>query len=465
MEIQKNEKEKIILRIYSFLILIYGVFDIVVNILPKLLGISIIPNAAFLNSFFILTGISLYLTPINIIVGYGLLRRKYWARYGAIAAMLTFLVVIFAQYLYLGIFSLFQYGIYIQFFFVFLTLFFFTRRKVKALFGESYRFKFISWHALLVLVIILLSSWSIFFSMFMKIKYNVPLSLFAVKPRVTILKRSNFPKTTEKYLKAEILNVSLLIPKEFIIGRLYETEGKDRVWRVVFRNRGKEIRGVVNLTNELPYGDSEEFKKRLGHISKFDFEKYMRTNNWNPAVVILRSTEQKIGEPIDLKEIHMNGYRGFWERRQTDILFSGDFSLYKKGEDQFIGGAYLMLKKYFDESDALTILSSIEILEPEGLDQANKHYQQGLMLYRNGNILQAQIEFANAYYISPENPDYTFMLAKSLYLKDQEFLDNTYIKDLLKKVLKLKPGHKEAQKLLKEIEPRVPKEARKSGIR
>jgi tetratricopeptide (TPR) repeat protein len=246
---------------------------------------------------------------------------------------------------------------------------------------------------------------------------------------------------------------------------LYETEGKDRGWRVVFRNRGKEIRGVVNLTNELPYGDWEEFKKRLGHISKFDFEKYMRTNNWNPAVVIIRSTEQKIGEPIDLKEIHMNGYRGFWESRQSDILFSGDFSLYKKKEDQFIGGAYLMLKKYFDESDILTILSSMEILEPEGLDQANKHYEKGLRLYQSGDILQAQIEFANAYYLSPENPDYTFMLAKSVYLKDQEFLDYTYIKDLLNKVLKLKPSHKEAHKLLKEIEPRVPKEAKKLETR
>jgi hypothetical protein len=457
MEIQKNGKEKIVLWIYSILILIYAVFDIVVNILPRLLAISIIPNAAFLNSFFILTGISLYLTPINIIVGYGLLRRRYWARYGVIAAMLTFVVVIFTQCLYLGIFSLFQYGIYIQFFFVFLTLFFFTRKRVKVLFDESYRFKFISWHALLVVIIILLSFYSIFFSIFMKIKYKAPLSLFAVKPRVTILKKSNLPKTPEKYLKIEILNVSLLIPKEFIVGRLYKTEGKDWGWRVVLRNKGKEIRGIVNLTNELPYGDEEEFRRRLGHISKFDLEKYMRTNNWNPAVAIIRHTEQKIGEPIDLKEIHMNGYRGFWERRQTDILFSGDFSLYKKEEDQFIGGAYLILKKYFDESDILAILSSIEILKPEGLDQASKHYEKGLRVYRSGDILLAQIEFANAYYLSPENPDYIFMFARSLYLKNQEFLDYTYIKDLLNKALKLKPGHKEARKLLKEIELKVPK--------
>jgi hypothetical protein len=49
------------------------------------------------------------------------------------------------------------------------------------------------------------------------------------------------------------------------------------------------------------------------------------------------------------------------------------------------------------------------------------------------------------------------MFARSLYLKNQEFLDYTYIKDLLNKALKLKPGHKEARKLLKEIELKVPK--------
>jgi len=465
METRNYRIQTSILWIYSILLLIYAVFDIVVNILPKLLTISIIPNAAFLNYFFILTGISLYLTPINIIVGYGLLRRRYWARYAVIAAMLTFLVVIFTQYLYLGIFSLFQYGIYVQFFFVVLTLLFFTWKRVKVLFGEYRPFKLKSWYAALVIIIILFSFYSIFFSIFMKIKFNFP--FFVDKPRVTILKKSIVPEAPEKYLKVEILNVSLLIPKEFIIRQLFKTEGKDYEWRVVFQNKGKEIRGVINLTNELPYGDEEEFRKRLGHTSKFDLEKYILTNNWNPGAAFIRSHYQKghIGDLIDFKEIHMDNCKGFWERRQTDILISGGFSLYKRKEDQFIGGGYLLLKKYFDESNILSVLSSIEFLKPEDTRQANTHYERGLVFYQSRDILQAQTEFANAYYLSPENPDYTFMLARSLYLKDQEFLDYTHIKDLLNKVLKLKPGHKEAQKLLKEIEPRVPKEAKKLEIR
>jgi hypothetical protein len=465
MEIQKDKKEKIILWIYSILILIYAVFDIVVNILPKILTIPKIPNTTLINHFFILTGISLYLTPINMIVGYGLLRRRFWARYAGMAAMLTFLVVIFTQYLYLGIFSLFRYGIYIQFLFVVLTLLFLTWKRVRMLFGEHRPLKLKSWYAPFVIIIILLSFYSIFFSIFMKIKFNLPFSVD--KPRVTILKKAILPEAPEKYLKVEIFNVSLLIPKEFIIRQLFKTEGKDYEWRVVFQNKGKEIRGIINLTNELPYGNEEEFRKRLGHVSKFDLEKYILTNNWNPGVAFIRSHYQKkhIGDLIDSKEIHMDGYRGFWERRQTDILFSGGFSLYKRREDQFIGGGYLLLKKYFDESSILTVLSSIEFLKPEDPRQANKHYERGLVFYQSGDILQAQVEFANAYYLSPGNPDYTFMLARSLYLRNQEFLDYTHIKDLLNNVLKIRPDYKEARRLLKEIGPRLPKEAKKLEIR
>jgi tetratricopeptide (TPR) repeat protein len=456
MEATNNKKEIIVLRIYSILILTYSVFDIITGILPKFFAIAIKPNTAFVNYFFTVTGIALYSTPINIIVGYGLLRRRFWARYAAIATMLTFFVYIFSQYLYLGKFSFYRNSVYIQFFFVVLTLFFFTRKRVKVLFGEFPPFKFISWHGLLVVIIILFSFYSIFFSIFMKIKFNLPLSLYAAKPRVTILKKSNLSETPEKYLNFEILNASLLIPKEFVIRGLFN-EGENHRWRVVFQNRGKEIRGIINLTNELPYGDDEYFRKLLGHISKFDLEKFMLTNNWNPGVAMIRSHRQKgkMGDLIDFKEIHMNGIRGFWQRRQTSEFFCGEFTLYKTEGDQFIGGSYLLIKKYFNENDIIATLSSIEFLKPEDPGQARSHYENGLRLFKQGDILRAQIEFANAYTLSPENPDTIFMFAKSIFLKETE--NHNYVKDLLNHVLKIKPNYKEAQKLLKEIESKLPK--------
>ena len=107
-----------------------------------------------------------------------------------------------------------------------------------------------------------------------------------------------------------------------------------------------------------------------------------------------------------------------------------------------------------DENDILTILSSIEFVKPEDSSRSENHYENGLTFYQQGDILQTQVEFANAYFLSPENPDYIFMFAKSLLLKDPKNYD--HVKNLLNEVLKLKPDHKEAQKLLREIGPKLP---------
>jgi len=471
MEIQKNENEKIILWIYPILILIYAVFDIVANILPQILAIPKVPSTALINNFFILTGISLYLTPINIIVGYGLLRRRYWARYAVIAAMLTFPVPVFAQFLRWGVHSLNYYAIVVQFLFVVFTLLYFSRRPIKTAFGRIHPFRFISWHGLLVVVIVLLSFWPIMFLLYWKVhvawKFGYP--FFTDKPQIITLKGPKSPERLPKYREVRLLNISLLIPKEFSIRRLRRIEGKSSTWMVRLQNRGVSTKGIILFGNSFPYDEFfpvEEIPNLLGHVSKFDTEKYFLTNDWNPDLVVVRTLMRpKGGEGFNVKEIHIDDRKGFLKGWQQGDGIIREFSLYDREDTQCIAGTIMSTKGYLDENDILTIISSIEFLKPENPGQAGKHYEEGLRLYQSGDILQAQIEFANAYYLSPENADYTFMLAKSLYIKDQEFLDYTYIKDLLNKVLRLKPGHKGAQKLLKEIEPRVPKEAKKFGIR
>jgi hypothetical protein len=151
----------------------------------------------------------------------------------------------------------------------------------------------------------------------------------------------------------------------------------------------------------------------------------------------------------------MNGTKGFWERRHTGEFFRGEFTLYKKEGDQFIGGYYLCVKNYFDEGIILPVLSSIEFLKPQDFNRPLDHYEKGLVLHKRGDSLQAQVEFANAYMLSPENPDFIFMFAKSLMSKEIE--NGDYVKGLLTDLLKIKPDHKEARKLLKEIELKPPK--------
>jgi hypothetical protein len=463
METASNKKAIFVLRIYSILILLYAVFDLLAAILPKFQIIPIKWNIDFINYFFTFTGIFLYTTPINMIVGYGLLRGRFWARYGAIAVMLTFPVHILTQFLWWGAQSLKDYAIVVQFLFVILTLLYFSRKRVKAFFGETRSFRIISWHGLLAILIIFLSFSWIIFSLYWKVhaawKFGYP--FFIDRPQVIPLEKPESSEGLAKYRKVELLNISLLMPKEFSIGRLNRIEGKNQKWVVSLQNQGVNTKGFIVLRNDFPYDEllDETFGKMLGSSSKFDLEKYILTNNWNPGLVVIRSLMSPKEIAFETKEIHRNDLRGFLKEWQTGDAFFREFSMYHGEDTQSIGGTIMSIRGYLDENDILTILSSIEFLKPEDSGQSENHYENGLKFYKQGDVLQTQVEFANAYFLSPENPDTIFMFAKSLLLRDPK--DYDHVKTLLNKVLKLKPDRKDAQKLLKEIGPKLPRETRK----
>jgi hypothetical protein len=464
METQNGKKEIFVLRIYSILILLYAVFDLLTVILPKFQMITIKWNIDPINYFFAFTGIALYTTPFNIIVGYGLLQRRFWARYGAIAVMLSFPVHILTQFLWWGAQSLKDGAIVVQFLFVILTLLYFSRRPVRALFGETRSFRFISWHGLLAMMIILISFSWIIFSLYWKVhaawKFGYP--FFIQRPQVILLEKPEGPEVLVKFRKVELLNVSLFLPKEFSMGRLNRIERKNQKWAVSLQNQGTNTKGFIVLRNDFPYDElltDENFGKLLASSSKFDLEKYILTNNWNPSLVVIRSLISPKGERFQTKEIHRNDLRGFLKEWQTGDVYFREFSLYPSEDPQSIGGTIMSVRGYLDENDILTILSSIEFLKPEDSSQSKKHYENGLTFYKQGDTLQAQVEFANAYFLSPENPDTIFMFAKSLLLRDPKNYDQ--VKELLDKALKIKPDHKDAQKLLKEIGPKLPREPRK----
>jgi hypothetical protein len=463
MQTTSNKKAIFVLRVYSILILIYAVFDIVTAVLPKFQIVAIKWNVDLIHYFFAFTGIALYTTPINIIVGYGLLRRRFWARVGAIAVMLTFPVHILTQFLWWGAHSLKDTVFVVQFLFIILTLFTLSRRPVKALFDETRTFRFISWHGLLAILIILISFSWIMFSLYWKVhaawKFGYP--FFIDRPQVITLEKLKSSEVLEKYRKVELLNVSLWLPREFSIVRLNRIERNNQTWAVGLQNQGVNTKGFMLLKNEFPYDEllDQTIGKMLRLRSKFDLEKYILTNNWNPGLAVIRPLINPKGAPVETKEIHGNGLRGFLKEWQTGDAFFREFSMYPREGPQRIGGTIMSVRGYLDQTDILTILSSIEFLTPEDPSRSKNHYDHGLKFYRQGDVLQAQVEFANAYMLSPENPDYIFMFAKSLLLKDPKNYD--HIKNLLDRVLKLKPDHRDAQRLLKEIGPKLPREPRK----
>jgi len=463
MQTINSKKTILVLRIYSVLILLYAVFDIMTVILPKFQMITIKWNLDLINYFFAFTGIALYTTPINMIVGHGLLRRKSWARYGAMAVMLTFPVHILSQLLWWGAQSLKDVTVIAQLLFVLVTWFYFSRKSVKALFGETRSFRFISWHGLLAVLILLISSYWIIFSLYWKVhaawKFGYP--FFIPRPQVITLEEPKRSEVLERYQKVELFNVSLLMPKEFGIRRLTRIGRKDQKWTVSLQNQGVNTKAFMKFGNDFIYDDlfvDEAFWKMLGSASKFNLEKYILTNNWNPRLVVIRSLISPKEEAFEIKEIHRNDLRGFLKEWQKGEAFFREFSVYNGKDTQCISGTITFIKGYLDENDVLTILSSIEFLRPEESSQSENHYEKGLTFYKQGDVLQTQVELANAYVLSPDNPDYIFMFAKSLLLRDPK--DYDHVKNLLDNVLKLKPDHKEAQKLLKEIGPNLPKGAK-----
>jgi tetratricopeptide (TPR) repeat protein len=463
MEATSNKKAIFALRVYAVLILLYAVFDIVTAILPKFQMITIEWNIDLIHYFFTFTGIALYTTPINILVGYGLLRRRFWARYGAIAVMLTFPVHILTQFLWWGAHSLKDVAFVVQFLFVILTLLCLSRRPVKPLFDETRSFRFISWHGLLASLILLISFSWILFSFYWKVhaawKFGHP--FFIDKPQGMTLEKPERPEVLEKYRKVELLNVALLLPKEFSIGRIHRIEKQNQKWVVSLQNRGLNTKGFIVLRNDFPYDEllDQGIGKMLGSSSKFNLEKYVLTNNWNPGLAAVRSLISPNAAKFETKEIHRNDLKGFLKEWQTGDAFFSEFSMYPREGTERIGGTITSIRGYLDEKDILTILSSIEFLKPEDSSRSEIHYDHGLKCYKQGDVLQAQVEFANAYFLSPENPNILFMFAKSLLLNDPK--DYDHVKTLLDRVLKLKPDHQEAQKLLKEIGPKLPREPRK----
>ena len=80
---------------------------------------------------------------------------------------------------------------------------------------------------------------------------------------------------------------------------------------------------------------------------KFNFEKYIYTNNWNPRLVVIRALIKPKGdERFEIKEIHMNDLKGFLKEWQTGDAIFREFSLYNRKDTQCMSGAIMSVKGY-----------------------------------------------------------------------------------------------------------------------
>lgn len=102
--------------------------------------------------------------------------------------------------------------------------------------------------------------------------------------------------------------------------------------------------------------------------------------------------------------------------------------------------------KDFSPDEMLTRMSLIGISK---VRDAEEYYQKGIRLLAEGDSVNAQFAFANAYYYMPRKAEYGYMLAKTLNINDKFSLNAA--RKILEEVIQLKPDYIEAKELLESL--------------
>ncbi len=460
MKSQNITKHNIVIFSYGIIVLIYSLFSLVTEIINESKILSVQWDLDLPNYFFAMTSISLFITPINFIVSYGLLRKRYWSRYAVIAIMATFPIHLMIKAMMWGTGGFHWKTILIPLSIVLITLFYFSSKQIRTLLDNPNAFRIKSWHGLLVISIILIAFTPLIFTTVIKIRFmresHIP--FFEEKPKVVTLQRQDESRLAGKYQKIRLLDTSMLVPKEFGIRKLRQVDDKSNSWICGLYNTDDFKKGFIMYGNKIPYdlgemGIKKKIEEQAGITNMFDYERLILSNNWNPVLLIMKMLIRPNAEEFNIKELHSNSFKGFlkqWHRKDSHYA---EFSLYSGDNKRFAGGTFLVKHEYLNDADVINILSTFEFLTPENPRDANSHYEKGLSLLQSGDFIQGQYELAEAYYLSPKNPVYILAFTKTLPKTGPNAYKN--IKEMIDLILTIKPDYKDAQLLLKGIEPEL----------
>lgn len=315
---------------------------------------------------------------------------------------------------------------------------FFRRRKIKEQFALNLtRLRFKSWYGILVIFYLILP-------------LVIPLTAAALK--TSLLKPGEpfwlkgLPKLELKEgmdnlagaKRREIFNLSFLAPQDFIL-RSFDKVGTCTIW-----DSSPDKKGWVRVEDTTMFDNFDKMYRKIKFKNTYEFERALYSNNWAMVLVILREyLIVPTGDDWQILMFETSQVKGFIKSKdgKDQQKLGYDCSIYDKN-NQSIGNVALMLNsKYSTKEDALKIISSLKILEKP--QRPAEYYQKGLKYLNEGDMVSAQMAFAQAYYLSPQNAEYAYMLAKTLP-RDDVYL----IKKILEEALKLKPDYSEDQNLL-----------------
>lgn len=447
--------------LFSALLLILNCFGLYKTI-PIMAMVSLLAletqviNSIYIGFTIVILLILAFFLSIYFFTGIGLLRLKSWARYLIIVLALTHIISISANVLFFGWRYVSQPGTIFKILWViaifFFILWYFTRSEIKSRFhteGEKFRLR--SRYGIVICLVVfftlLVPVGYLGYKAYTALRYKQP--FYNTRFKITNLKEIDDNDFSNTHRRINIFDMSFLVPKDFVIVSFLKGPKKTFTWFLSEPAPSRGVRSRIVVSNDIKMIEMlpKDLYKTAHYENTFDFERFFYSDNWNPIVTIYRAAV--LGEKnFTMEEIYSSNFKGFIRYLYHEKAKPGSYicSFYSKDnlssrEFQIIG---------LERSGVLDVISSFRFLKQQKT-QAREYYAKGQEELNSGEVMAAQIKFANAYYLAPEKPEYGYMLAKTTFmlLKNRSF---SVVEQMLKDVLKSNPDYAEAKDLLEKID-------------
>lgn len=439
----------------------------IVGLLFIIAGLFVLPVPIYLYTkiapidfpFYVKANILLILVTtftifVHIISGVGLLKVRFWARYIAIALLITLPLGQLNTVLMFGSQS-FSLVVFINTIIIAsIVLWIITRRKFKEQFENAdVRFKLKSKHGVIIILIILIAALLVPIMVFsikiyVSLKFNEPFIISAPK-EIKILP-ANSALFSDKYKRVELFDISFLVPNDFVIRTFHKSSDDSTGWNVMTVDPNIK-NGFISLQSKSLL-DRTGLYKSMHFENAYDFEKAIYTNNYSPFLMGVRIMLNGISNNnFSIELIDHPAFRGFLKSRarQNADSFIYEISFYSKSTLSSKSMMFMSKDTNWNKENILDIISLVTFTGDD-TSKASRYYKEGVDLLAANSSSDAQFKLANAYYLAPDNPEYGYMFAKLLFQQNTEISFSA--RAILEDVLKIKPDYKEARELLNTIE-------------
>lgn len=441
-------KKNLGVKIFGWFFIISGLAVISYVIFQGWKYLSILKDSTLVYYVYFVTMILIIISPIiSVIAGVGILKLRPWGRYLAIAFGIGSILFSQNEGFIFGWRSYSFLKIVLSFCWSALILWYFFRAKTKEQFiAEGYRFRWKSWCGAAIITLLVLTAIPFLtvlgFKAFLYVQYKQP---FLARPLKSVqLNAVSESDLGSGFKEREINGLSFIIPEEFI----FLGGGKDPDFYYLYGPRDNaNFSGTILLDRESPTAlmrHLDSYKR----LSAYQFEKMFYSDKF-AIIPLFLSHLARVGNDSQVVMFNTATSKGIIKLSHRKGSWICGCSLYDVNDNNVCAPIFIMKDKYFSRDDIFKMVASIKTVKKRS---PQEYYKKGLEYFNKDNFKDADFEFANAYCLSPRNPEYSYMLAKTFYMLYKSSGNKRLLKkteEVLKEgTLALRPDYKEAKELL-----------------